>query len=197
MSKELIRSQILESIETKQKLLTECIDEIEKASTILVNCLKNKNKILLCGNGGSAADAQHIAAELIIRYKSSNERSAIPAISLSTDTSVLTACGNDYGFDYIFSRQIEGLGFEGDALIAISTSGNSTNVIHAIKTAKSKNLKIIVLTGQDGGRLAKEMLSYIDVIIKVPSKVTARIQESHILIGHIFCENIEKNLFMF
>lgn len=197
MSKELIKSQILESIETKQKLLTECIDDIEKASTILVNCLKNKNKILLCGNGGSAADAQHIAAELIIRYKSSNERSAIPAISLSTDTSVLTACGNDYGFDYIFSRQIEGLGVEGDALIAISTSGNSTNVIHAIKIAKSKNLKIIVLTGQDGGIMAKEMLSYIDVIIKVPSNVTARIQESHILIGHIFCENIEKNLFMF
>jgi D-sedoheptulose 7-phosphate isomerase len=197
MSLDLIEKQIQESINTKQKLLEQSISEIEKAGKILVEALKNNHKILLCGNGGSAADAQHIAAELIIRYKSSNERKALPAISLATDTSVLTACGNDYGYDYIFSRQIEGLGNKGDILIAISTSGNSSNIIQAIKSAVYKEMKIIVLTGSDGGKIRKEWNNHIDVIIQVPSNVTARIQECHILIGHIFCEYIEKYLFQF
>ncbi len=197
MSIDLIKSQLNESILTKQKMLEHCLNEIEKSGQILVDALTSNHKILLCGNGGSAADAQHIAAELIIRYKSSNERRALPAISLATDTSVLTACGNDYGFDYIFSRQIEGLGNEGDVLIAISTSGNSPNIINAIRTAYEKKLKIIVLTGGNGGKIQKEMSNLVDVIVKVPSNITARIQECHILVGHIFCEYIEKYLFKF
>lgn len=197
MSIDLIQKNILESIETKQEVLKQCISDIEKAGSILVDALKSNKKILLCGNGGSAADAQHIAAELIIRYKSSNERKSIPAISLATDTSVLTACSNDYGYDFIFSRQIEGIGIEGDVLIAISTSGNSPNIIKAVESAKNKNMKVIVLTGGNGGKIKKEMQSYVDVMIIVPSNITARIQESHILIGHIFCEYIEKYLFQF
>ncbi len=195
MDSEFIKSQIEESIHTKKLLLTNCIESIEKASNILVNALKENHKILLCGNGGSAADAQHIAAELIIRYKSESERISLPAISLATDTSVLTACGNDYGFDYLFSRQIQGIANKGDVLIAISTSGNSKNIIQAIYEAKNKEMKIIVLTGSTGGKIKKELSSIIDVIIQVPSDITARIQECHILIGHIFCEYIEKELF--
>ncbi|MCX7809356.1 MAG: D-sedoheptulose 7-phosphate isomerase [Leptospiraceae bacterium] len=197
MSLDLIKSQINESILTKQELLNQCLDEIEKSGQILVEALNSNHKILLCGNGGSAADAQHIAAELIIRYKSSNERRSLPAISLATDTSVLTACGNDYGYDYVFSRQIEGLGNEGDVLIAISTSGNSPNIVNAIRTAYEKKLKIIALTGANGGKIQKELSNIVDVIIKVPSNITARIQECHILLGHIFCEYIEKYMFKF
>ncbi len=191
-----IQEHINNSIETKTKLLqSSIIENIERSSKILVNALKNNKKILLCGNGGSAADAQHIAAELIIRFRSSNERSALPAISLSTDTSVLTACGNDYGFEFIFSRQIEGIGNEGDVLVAISTSGNSLNIIKAIEKAFEKKLKIIFLTGGNGGKILKEYHNYIDSYVCVPSYDTARIQESHIMIGHIFCEIIENELF--
>lgn len=191
----LVQNQIEESIETKKKLIEFCLEDIHKGCELLENTLKKNKKILLCGNGGSASDAQHIAAELIIRYKSSNQRPAIPAISLSTDTSVLTAGGNDLGFEHIFSRQIEGLGNEDDTLIAITTSGNSKNIIQAVITAKSKKMNVILLTGSTGGVLKKEYHQLLDVCINVPSDVTARIQECHILIGHIFCEYLDKVLF--
>lgn len=191
----LLQNQIEESIETKKKLIEFCLEDIHRGCELLENTLKKNKKILLCGNGGSASDAQHIAAELIIRYKSSNQRPAIPAISLSTDTSVLTAGGNDLGFDYVFSRQIEALGNEEDTLIAITTSGNSKNIIEAILTAKNKKMNVILLTGSTGGILKKEYYQFLDVCINVPSNVTARIQECHILIGHIFCEYLDKALF--
>ncbi|MFN3605375.1 MAG: SIS domain-containing protein [Leptonema sp. (in: bacteria)] len=193
----LIQNQIEESIETKKEMIDFCLEDIHLACQLLENTVKNNKKILLCGNGGSAADAQHIAAELIVRYKNSNSRPSIPAISLVTDTSVLTACANDFGYEELFSRQIEGLGIEGDALIAITTSGNSKNIIKAVETAKSKNMKVILLTGKSGGLLKKKLSHLLDVSIHVPSEITARIQECHILIGHIFCEYLDQTLFQF
>ncbi|MDY0132238.1 MAG: D-sedoheptulose 7-phosphate isomerase [Desulforegulaceae bacterium] len=169
------------------------INELEKktelilaAGSKLTSILKNGNKILLMGNGGSAADSQHIAAELIGRFQ--KERDAIPAIALTTDTSILTAIGNDYSFDEIFKRQIQGLANQGDAVLGISTSGNSKNVIKALIEAKRKKAYTIALTGKDGGQL-KDIA---DLSIIVPSNVTARIQEAHILVGHILCELIEE-----
>jgi len=173
-----------EHIEVAKKLY-ELLPLIEKAGSLCVDALKKGNKILLCGNGGSAADAQHIAAEFVGRFK---KDSALPAIALTTDTSVLTSIGNDYGFEYIFSRQVEALAKKGDILIAISTSGNSENVIKAIKKAKDKSCKIIALTGKGGGRM-KEMG---DVNIIIPSDNTPRIQEMHIMIGHMICEVVEE-----
>lgn len=146
-------------------------------------------KTILAGNGGSAADAQHIAAELVGRY--GFDRPSIPSLALTTDTSNLTAIGNDYGYDQVFSRQLEGMGQKGDIFIGISTSGNSINIIKAFESAKLKGITTIALTGRDGGEMAK----LADVALVVPSDSTPRIQESHILIGHILCDIIEKEIF--
>lgn len=186
---ETIKKYIKENIETKEKILNNQIETIETITKEIINCIKNGNKILVCGNGGSAADAQHFVAELIGRYKL--ERKSLPAIALTTDTSILTAIGNDYGYDKVFSRQVEGLGNENDILIGISTSGNSPNIIEAYKIAKTKNMKCISLLGKQGGQL-KEIS---DLEITIQSNNTPRIQESHIFIIHTICEILENELF--
>ena len=168
--------------------INEIHEDIDKAVKTLEECLKQKNKIIIFGNGGSAADAQHIAAELISRFY--KDRKSIPAIALTTDSSIITSIGNDYSFELIFSRQCEGLVNEGDVVIAISTSGNSKNVLDGIKVAKKKNAKIIGLLGNDGG----EILLQTDIAIVVNSKSTPRVQEAHRVIYHIICEEIEKKI---
>ncbi|MEO6524916.1 MAG: D-sedoheptulose 7-phosphate isomerase [Mucilaginibacter sp.] len=158
---------------------------IAQACSVVINCIKGGNKVLLFGNGGSAADAQHIAAEFTGRFV--KERRSLPAIALTTDTSAITAIGNDYGFDRIFERQVEGLANADDVLIGISTSGNSPNVVKALEAGKKLGCKTIGLSGRDGG----QMNICSDINIVVPSNITARIQEMHILIGHIICEAID------
>lgn len=160
--------------------------EITEASRKIGDCLQQGGKLLLMGNGGSAADAQHIAAELVVRYK--KERKALPAIALTTDSSILTATGNDFDFDQIFSRQIEALARPGDVVVGISTSGESVNVINALRTAKDQGTITIGLTGMVGGGVGE----IADQTVSVPSTVTARVQEAHILIGHFWCEKIEE-----
>ena len=162
--------------------------EVASAGLRVLTALEKGRKILICGNGGSAADSQHMAAEFVGRFV--KERQSLPALALTVDTSLLTAVGNDYGFDCVFSRQVEGLGQEGDVLIAISTSGNSANVVKAVKTAKEKGIYVIALTGENGGILAKES----DLCLAVPSQVTARIQEMHIMIIHMICEIAEADI---
>jgi D-sedoheptulose 7-phosphate isomerase len=184
-SDKLTEKSLQQHIETFQNVLASQIEEIEECAEIIVQTLQKGKKILLCGNGGSAADAQHIAAEFVGRYES--ERRAFPAIALTTDTSALTALANDYDFERIFSRQVEALAVEGDCLIAISTSGNSPNVISAVMTARNKGCKIIGLTGAKGKKLA----SLTDACILVPAERTARIQEAHITIAHIWCELVD------
>lgn len=186
-----INNYISESIETKQKILSDkdFISQIEKIVSIIVNAYKNEKKVLVAGNGGSAADAQHIVAELVSKF--SLDRPALNAIALTTNTSILTAVGNDYCHDYIFSRQIEAYGNNGDIFIAISTSGNSKNIIKAIETAKNKNLCVIGLTGSS----SCEMDKLCDYILKVPSIKTPIIQESHIMLGHVLCGLIESKMF--
>ena len=181
-----IKNQILESVEIKNKILEGGIEQIQKAAEIFIKCTKNGGKILWCGNGGSAGDAQHLATELM-GGMTDHDRKPIPSIALTTDSSFLTAWSNDTDFESIFSRQIQGLGEEGDVLVGISTSGNSKNVINALKQAKFKNLNTISLTGKTGGDLD----GIADVTIKVPSNNTQRIQESHIMIGQILCSLIE------
>ena len=184
--KEDIKNQILESARIKNKMAETGIEQIEKAAEILINCTKNSGKIFWCGNGGSAGDAQHLATELM-GGMTDHDRKPIPSLALTTDSSFLTAWSNDTDFDSIFSRQIQGLGEEGDVLVGISTSGNSKNVINALKQAKYKNLKTISLTGKTGG----DLNGIADVTIKVPSNNTQRIQESHIMIGQILCGLLE------
>jgi D-sedoheptulose 7-phosphate isomerase len=182
---------ISDSAQTKQLLAQQCANDIFRCGEILVEVVQTSRLIMLCGNGGSAADCQHIAAELVIRFRSSVERRAIAAIALTTDTSMLTAGGNDYGFNHIFSRQVEAYGKPNDVLIAITTSGNSANVINAAQAARERSMTVIGLLGGSGGALKD--LCHASVI--VPSSTTARIQESHILIGHIWCEQIEDRIF--
>ena len=186
-AKENFSKQLDQNISVFSNLKT--IEEsVLSASGLINNSIKSGGKLLLCGNGGSAADSQHIAAELVGRFI--KDRRPLPAIALSTDTSAITCISNDYGYEYIFSRQVESLGNEADVLLAISTSGNSNNIVEAIKTAKQKKLKVIGLLGKDGG-VIKEMC---DIPIIVPSDVTARIQEVHIFLGHFFCLMLEKSL---
>jgi D-sedoheptulose 7-phosphate isomerase len=180
-----------ESSETKLKIKDQLADEIIKAVNILVAAYKDGNKLLLCGNGGSAADCQHIATELMIRLSHHIQRPALPAIALTTDSSNLTAGGNDIGFENVFARNVEGLGILGDVLLAISTSGNSSNVIKAVEMAQSKGVKVIGLLGGTGGKLK----SLVDLPIVVPSSNTQRIQEGHITIAHIICELVEDKLY--
>jgi len=189
--REYIKDQIKKSFETKQAIYNneKLLDNIEEVAKKCVALYKTDKKTILAGNGGSAADAQHIAAELVGRY--GFDRPSIPSLALTTDTSNLTAIGNDYGYDQVFSRQLEGMGKEGDIFIGISTSGNSVNIINAFESAKKKNIMTIALTGRDGGEMAK----IADISLVVPSNSTPRIQESHILIGHILCDIIEKEIF--
>jgi D-sedoheptulose 7-phosphate isomerase len=180
-----------ESSETKLKMLKECSQDILSAVKILSNAFRNGKKVLLCGNGGSAADCQHIATELMIRLSHHINRPALPAIALTTDTSNLTAGGNDIGFENVFSRNIEGLGNEGDVLIAISTSGNSPNIIKAVEKAEQKGMRVIGFLGGTGGKLK----SSVHLPIIIPSPNTQRIQEGHITIAHIICELVEDELY--
>jgi len=184
-----IIAQLEESVAVKQQTVAAAIDSIESAAKMLINCYRAGGKVLLCGNGGSAADAQHLAAELISRLRL--ERPAIPALALTTNTSLLTAIGNDYKYDLVFVRQVEAFGRPGDVLIAISTSGESENVIKAVEFARVEGIQSLALTGNKGGRLAGK----VDLAIKVPSDNVQRIQECHITIGHILCELIESALF--
>tara|TARA_B100001769_G_C21946883_1_gene509917 strand:+ start:276 stop:839 length:564 start_codon:yes stop_codon:yes gene_type:complete len=183
------RKIIRDSAKTKLSMLDTCIDDIVRASEIMLESIRNGNKILWCGNGGSAADAQHMAAELMGGLRS-HKRKPIASIALTTDTSFITAWANDTSYDHIFSRQIEGLGSSGDILIAISTSGNSKNVLNALETAKETGIQSIILTGGSKGKMKNKG----DVLISVPSDDTQRIQECHLLIEHILCENIEHNI---
>lgn len=183
-----IEKIINESIQTKRKLIHQS-KKISEIAKIIVNAYKSGKKVIAFGNGGSAADAQHLVAELVCRFE--KNRTSLPAIALTTNTSTLTALGNDFSFNKIFSRQVESLANEGDIVIAISTSGNSKNVIDAVKIARKKRTITIGLTGKTGGALKE----YVDYIIRVPSNNTARIQESHITIIHAICHIIEKELF--
>jgi len=180
-----IEKSLEQHIEVFQTILTSEINLIRKCAEMITETLENGGKILICGNGGSAADAQHIAAEFVGRYET--ERRALSAIALTTDTSVLTALANDYGFEQVFARQVEALGSAGDLLIALSTSGNSPNINTAVMSARRIGCKTIGLTGSEGKKLA----SLCDVCILVPAKRTARIQEAHITIGHIWCEIVD------
>ena len=189
MMKENIKNQILESAKIKNEMVKNGLESIEKAAQLLIESIKDGGKILWCGNGGSAADAQHLATELM-GGMSDHDRMPIPSIALTTDSSFITAWSNDTDFDSIFSRQVQGLGAEGDVLIGISTSGNTENVINALKQAKYKNLKTIAFTGKTGGNLD----GIADITIKVPSDNTQRIQESHIMIGQILCSLIELSI---
>ena len=186
--KNLIKKRFQESIQVKEATLKGQCDNILSAAQEIIKALQRGNKVIFFGNGGSAADSQHIAAELIGRFQ--KERKSLPAVALTTDTSILTALGNDYGFDVIFKRQIEGLGQRGDVAVAISTSGNSKNVLEAVLAAKKMGIITLGFTGDGGGRLA----SLCDVAVTVPSSKTARIQESHICIFHVICELAEDAL---
>lgn len=186
-----IINSLKESAETKLKIEKECKTDILKAVEILTTAYKNGKKVLLCGNGGSAADCQHIATELMIRLNHDIKRPALAAIALTTDSSNLTAGGNDIGFENVFARNIEGLGNKGDVLIAISTSGNSGNVIKAVEKAKEKNMRVIGFLGGIGGKLKNK----VDLPIIIPSTNVQRIQEGHITIAHIICELVELELY--
>lgn len=188
---ERVSAHFEESIQVKQlaqEVLTEATAE---AAMLMFNALANDGKILACGNGGSAADAQHFAAEMTGRFE--KERMELAAIALTTDTSALTAIGNDYGFDHIFSKQVRALGRAGDVLMGISTSGNSRNVIEAIKAAHEREMRVIAFTGRDGGEIAA-LLKDGDVLLNVPYPRTARIQEVHILLIHALCDGIDTML---
>ena len=180
-----------ESINVKNKLLASNeLKVLLQMGDEISNSIQNGNKLLLCGNGGSAADAQHLAAEMLVRLRPSNNRQGIPAIALAQDTSTITACGNDFGYDFLFERMLETLGQKGDVLIGITTSGNSENVIRAMKAAKKKGIKVFGFLGAGGG----SAISHCDLSFIVPSCDTGRIQEVHITAGHALMENIEDRL---
>ena len=187
MTNSLLTNSLQEHLETVQKLLESSLPAIEEAGRLICDALASGKKILVCGNGGSAADAQHIAAELIGYYES--QRRSWPAIALTTDTSALTAVSNDLGFEHVFARQIAGLAQAGDVLIAISTSGKSKNVLRAAEQARTSGCKTIALTGASAGAIG----SLCDVVVAVPSTRTARIQEAHITIGHLWCELVDES----
>ena len=184
-----ITQQISASISVKEAMFDSCIEDIQAAALLMIDSIRKDGKILWCGNGGSAADAQHLATELM-GGMTSHERRPIPSIALTTDSSFLTAWSNDTDFESIFSRQIQGLGKTGDVLIGISTSGNSENVLAAVKQAKYRELSTIVFTGRSGGKIN----GISDVTINIPSEDTQRIQEAHIMVGQILCGLIEDDL---
>jgi D-sedoheptulose 7-phosphate isomerase len=186
---QLIDEFVAESHRVKAQFFQENRDPIARTVEIIAQGLRQGRKMLLFGNGGSAADAQHLAAEMIGKF--GPHRSALPAIALSTDTSVLTAVGNDYGFERVFARQIEALGQRGDTAIGISTSGNSPNVLLALDVARSQGLFTVGFTGETGGHMQDRA----EILFRVPSRETPRIQETHIMLGHIICELIDRELF--
>ena len=185
---DLVRTSLQEGAELRTALARNCSGAILEGAELIISCLRGGGKLLFFGNGGSAADAQHLAAEFVGRFI--RERAGLPAIALTTDSSILTAVGNDYGFEQVFARQVEALGQAGDVAVAISTSGNSPNVLAGVREARKRKLKTIGLTGKDGGALAHQA----DVAITIASTSTARIQECHIAIGHLFCELVDENL---
>jgi D-sedoheptulose 7-phosphate isomerase len=180
-----------ESADTKQKIASECVSDIIKAIDIVIEAFNNKKKILLCGNGGSAADAQHLATEFVIRLNPKIKRPGLAAIALTADTTLLTAGANDIGYDNVFARSVEALGAAGDVLIGLSTSGNSASVNNAFRKAKDMGMKTIGFLGKDGGA-SKEL---VDLAIIVPSNDTQRIQEGHITIGHIVFQEVEQEMY--
>ena len=188
---ERVSAHFAESIRSKQEAEKVLVEPTAQAAELILQCLMNDGKILACGNGGSAADAQHFAAEMTGRFE--KERMELAAVALTTDTSALTAIGNDYGFDHVFSKQVRALGRAGDVLVGISTSGNSTNIIEAIKAAHERDMHVIAMTGRDGGKIAA-MLKDTDVLLNVPYPRTARIQENHILLIHAMCDCIDSVL---
>jgi D-sedoheptulose 7-phosphate isomerase len=185
-----IQSQLRSHVETIAAVERELTPAIGKAVQLLIDAYRDGRKLVVMGNGGSAADAQHLAAEIVGRFKM--ERKALPAVALTTDTSILTAVGNDYGFDCIFSRQVEALAEPGDVVVGISTSGNSPNVQKALEAARKKRCRTVALLGKDGGTI-KDVA---ELALVVPSNDTPRIQEAHIAIIHILCDLLEKNLFL-
>ena len=189
--KDKISTHIKGSIKIKEQVIDQCSNDIEKAITDILSCFRSGNKLLICGNGGSAADAQHLAAEFVIRLSHDVDRPALPAIALTTDTSQLTAGGNDIGFEKVFARQVEAYGKPGDVLLGISTSGNSKNILRAFKLAKEKDIKTIGLLGSGGG----EAKSICDTSILIPSDNIQHIQEAHLTVEHIICEWVERQLF--
>ena len=194
MDKEQIRisNHFRDSIETKKRAQDDLVTVIQNAGDLMVNILLSEGKILSCGNGGSAADAQHFSAELLNRFE--KERPGLPAVALTTDSSTLTAIANDYSFKQVFSKQVRAIGRSNDLLLAISTSGNSDNVIEAINAAHDRNISVIALTGKDGGAIAK-ILDQKDIEIRAPSERTARIQEVHLVVIHCLCDFIDTKLF--
>jgi D-sedoheptulose 7-phosphate isomerase len=192
MNTQRILAHFQESAELKLKSGALLAQPIADAIELMFNALSNGNKILACGNGGSAGDSQHFAAELVGRFE--RERFPLPAISLSTDTSIITAVGNDYSFNEIFSKQVQALGQAGDILLAISTSGNSANVLAAAEAALEREMRVVALTGKDGGKLGK-LLTEADVHINVPHARTARIQEVHLVAIHSICDGLDVALF--
>jgi D-sedoheptulose 7-phosphate isomerase len=189
---ERIKQHFSASIQTKIEAADILPRQIVAAGQILVTALLNNNKVMSCGNGGSAADAQHFSSELVNRFE--RERPGLPAIALTTDSSAITSIANDYRYDEIFSRQVKALGYTGDVLLAISTSGNSPNILQAICAAQERNIKVIALTGCDGG-LITGLLKQEDMELRVPAQVTARIQETHLLLIHCLCDFIDCQLF--
>lgn len=187
-----IQGHFLESAELKKKAAVELAEPIARAADLMYNSLTQGNKILACGNGGSAADCQHFAAELVGRFE--RERMPLPAMALTTDSSIMTAVGNDYSFQDVFTKQVQAFGQPGDVLLAISTSGNSGNVIAAIEAAHEREMSVVALTGKGGGKI-KQMLTENDVEICVPHDRTARIQEVHLLAIHSICDGIDTALF--
>ncbi len=187
-----IKALFSASISTKQTAAETMAEDIAKAVELLEAAVKNGNKVLSCGNGGSAADAQHFSSEFINRFH--QDRDSIPAVALTTDSSTITSIANDYSYDEIFSRQISSLGQPGDILLAISTSGNSGNVVRAMQEASKRNMHTIAFTGRDGGKMAS-LIQDQDIELRVPSETTARIQEVHLLLIHILCARIDNRLF--
>lgn len=185
-----IQQHLLESADVKKKVAKVCLKSILAAAQLIIDTFESGGKVMICGNGGSAADSQHLAGEFVCILNKTFERPPLPAIALTTDTSILTAHANDLGFEAIFKRQVQALGRPGDLLIAISTSGNSPNIIVAAKAAKSAKIHTIALTGKSG-----QLQKIVDVAICIPSSVTPYIQESHIAIEHILCELVEGHLF--
>jgi D-sedoheptulose 7-phosphate isomerase len=186
----IIKDTIQTTIQNLQKIISdhETVSRIHETAKIITNAIKSDNKLMICGNGGSAADAQHIAGEFVCRFY--KDREPFPAIALTTDTSVITSISNDYSFNEIFSRQVKALGKPGDVLLGISTGGNSENVLEAFRTAKELGIKTVLLTGRAEKRIAKIS----DIVIMTPSTDTPRIQEMHLVIEHIVCEIVEKEL---
>lgn len=188
---EKIAETIQQSIEVKQAILRDAalLDTIQQVADAITHCLEQHNKVLFCGNGGSAADAQHLAAEFSGKFY--KDRAPLYAEALHCNSSYLTAVGNDYGYDQVYARILRGIGHDGDVLVGISTSGNSVNILEAIKAAREKRMIVVSMTGETGGKMKENS----DYLINIPSADTPRIQESHITVGHIICEIVENNLF--